>query len=667
MSDDHEDGIGTLAGTDFELLERAPGGALSEAGRQAAVVASLSLLGVYFSSGNYELIERPAIDRSTKDHELDALSAGLRLRVALAAGRRLASLLDKIVKRPTFRYELQSTAHVGSLSGAIDINRWITQSRGDQELTFPVLEVKRGLHTPENVLAAYAVSWLLKELHVSFEASLATPDVIEYETVRQLRERLIRTMTLPALANCIRSASTIRTQAALLHLVSNVKRRLRRRDIANARPYGELTGWIDDCLNGQPVVSPGEVEFSVYGDRFDSKLFELWCLGALGRQLATTLNLPEPSISLDWRRGAPAYTLHAFSGRIDIYFQRGLRAVDERYSARWVKDTGRPLGGIPDIVVRAGPVIGDGRFALIDPKLRQRARAATDELYKVLGYLQNFDVTPAVGIVLIYTTATDLIHPDVFHDGLGGSLMSVALNPAAALETTRTALQIVARPLLRLIDYQLPDQPTYSMQTDVETGEDRAECVIDEVKSSMKSWGSAHLGEVSSSCDRVEALIGSVRWHALNNDVQIMMATADLVGHRLDPAADFSGPVIGMCAAVEYVLYASAISPIVGNDPVRERRTRTFGAVLDAVELACRSQGTELHHEIKAHLIASGIELNNVVDLLQPWRSLNRCFRIPAAHREVLTKLDWQRLYRLLLGPDSLLIRTFDALLFELD
>jgi len=160
MSDDEAEWLGELGGADLALLEWAPGGALSETGRQTAIEASLSLLGVYFSGGDQQLVERSAIGSSAEDHELDALQAGLRLRVAIAAGRRLASLLEAIVKRPTFRYELRAAQHVGSLNGALDINRWVTQPKGDQDVSFPVLEVQRGLHTPENVLAAYAVATL---------------------------------------------------------------------------------------------------------------------------------------------------------------------------------------------------------------------------------------------------------------------------------------------------------------------------------------------------------------------------------------------------------------------------------------------------------------------------------------------------------------------------
>ena len=231
MTADITEWLDEPADTDIALLESAPGGALSEAGRQAAIEASLSLLGVYFASGDQRLVERAAIGSAINDRELDALRAGLRLRVAIAAGRRLASLLDDIAERPTFRYELHTTEQVGALRGTLDINRWVTRPKGNQELSFPVLEVQRGLGTPENVLAAYAVTWLLRELRTSLGASLATKGAVEYRVVRQLRDRLIRARQLPALAACIPAAAAIRTKRAAEYLISQVKRRLRRRDI----------------------------------------------------------------------------------------------------------------------------------------------------------------------------------------------------------------------------------------------------------------------------------------------------------------------------------------------------------------------------------------------------------------------------------------------------
>lgn len=652
--------LGEADAADSALVGRAPGGALSEAGRQAAIEASLSLLGVYFAGGDQGLVERSAIGRSEDDRELDALQAGLRLRVALAAGGRLASLLEAILKRPTFRYELRTAHHVGSLNGPLDVNRWLTQPQGSEELSYPVLEVQRGLHTPENVLAAYTAAWLDAELRRSLAASLATVDAIEYQAVRLLRDRLSRALRVPALSGCLQAAAAVRTRAAAEHLVSQVMRRLRRREVANAPPYAALAKWVDECLGAQPAVAAGDIDLAVYGDRFDNKLFELWCLGTLGRRLATALNLPEPSVDPAWRRGAPAYTLTAFSGRIDLYFQRSLRSVDEQHSGSWVKENGGRLGGIPDVVIRALPTLETSRYAIIDPKLRQRDRLPAEELYKILGYLQNFDIKPAVGILLIYTTSYATIPADVFHDSHGGTLISAAVNPAAAPARTAETLQTVIRTILWLIDYRLPET---AVEDPAFAGAESAdERVVREVKASVEAWGRSHLGEIASSRERIETLVGSVRWLGLADDVQVVMATADLVGHQLDPVADFSGPVIGMCTAIEHIIHTNVLTEIVGNDAARQKQTRTFGAALDAVELACRSQGGALHREIRAYLVGRNVQLEGVLKLMPRWRRMNVNYRIPAAHRQLLTKSDWQQLYRMLMGSETLFIQTFDIL-----
>lgn len=642
--------LGEHPSTDMALVDEAPGGALSDAGRQAAIEASLSLLGLYFSGGDQELADRRAISRSDVDLEMEALRAGLRMRVAMAASRRLLGLLDAVARRPTFRYELRSTEHVGSLSGALDINRWVTRPRGgDQDLTFPVVEVTRGSRTPENTLACYAALWIARELRSSLAASLASKDAVEYAAVRQARGRLERAVGIPAFANCRRDAEGVRTHAATERLVSQVRRRLQRREIANPAPYRDLVQWIEECLGGSPAVDPGSIDLTLYGARFDNKLYELWCLGALGRAIAQALNLPDPTINPAWRNKAPAHTFENFAGRIEIFFQRSLSSVDPSHAARWQKDNGRRLGGIPDLVVKAKPAGTDSRFAVIDPKLRQRDRVPAEELYKILGYLQNFDIRPPVGVVLVYTTSTDQAEPDVFSDGDGGTLMSVALNPAAPAEVTAAALDAVVRMVLDLIAYQVPERSSPRGAATDTTEDENAEGVVGAVRLSMVNWGQSHLAEIAPSRDRIETLVATERWEALSEDVQVMMATADLVGHQLDPAADFSGPVIGLCAAVEYLLHEVVVVPVVGSDRARERRMRTLGAVLDAIDLAARGKGGPIPRDIDQHMQALGLDLAAVTALMPTWRRMNTSFRVPAAHRHVLTKSDWQQLYRLIM------------------
>ena len=663
MSDDLSDWLGEPTEADVILVERAPGGALSAEGRQAAIEASLAILSLYFSDGEQELVDRSAVSSSPDDRELDELRAGLRLRVAIAAGRRLVQMIESIERRPTFRYELRSVEHASSLNGALDINRWVTRPRGAEDLSYPVFEVQRGMRTPENVLTVYAALWLLNELRTSLSSSLATTQAVEYRAVRTLRDRLNRAIQLPTFAGCTKTARAIRTQSAVKRLISDVNRRLTRREIYASRPYEALADWVDDCLRGRPAVAAGDIDLAMYGDRFDNKLFELWCLRSLGNNLARALNLPDPLVQMGWRRGAPTYSLETFTGRIDMYFQRSISALEGRDSARWTKENGRRLGGIPDIVVMAQSTAGERRVAVIDPKLRQRDRLPSEELYKVLGYLQNFEVVPAIGVVLMYTTSTTAVVPDVFHDNMGGALISVALNPSALPEATIQSMDIVVRTVLGLIDYQVPDPVVNGSGTNVNVSPDEhIEQAIHDVQDSIRLWGRDHPGEIGSSRERLEALVGDTRWSLLDDDVRVMMATADLVGHRLESTADFSGPVIGMCAAIEHILHASVISPVVGTDVVWAKQTRTFGSAIDALDIACRLEGGALHGDIRSYLLVRGIDYNDLSTLLPLWRKLNREFRVPAAHRQVISKARWQEMYRIVIGADSLFIRTFDSL-----
>lgn len=655
--------LGVHPTADDTLIDEAPGGALSNPGRQAAVEASLSLLGLYFSGGEQELSDTAAISRSATDVELDVLRAGLRLRVALAATQRLLGYLSAVAGKPTFRYQLRSTEQVGSLSGALDMNRWATRQQGaGQDLTFPVVEVTRGSRTPENTLACFAAMWLSRELHASFATSLASREAVEYGAVRRARERLARVAQIPALANCRTDADAIRTRIAAEQLIAHVQRRLRRREITNPRPYRELAQWIADCLQGRPAVEPGTIDLTLYGTRFDNKLYELWCLGAVGRALANAMNLAEPSIDPQWRGKAPAYSFENFARRIDMFFQRSLSTVDDTHGARWIKRTGQRLGGIPDIVIKARPTGAAPHYAVIDPKLRQRNRLPAEELYKILGYLQNFDIKPPTGVVLIYTTSRQPAEPDLFNDGQGGTLMSIALNPAAPAQVTDAALEQIVNIVLTLIGYAPPASRGTRNDPANPSEDESLEDTVAAVKASIVSWSKNHLAEITPSRERIETLVGEHRWHALSDDVQVMMATADLVGHQLDPAADFSGPVIGMCAAVEHLLYETIVNPAFSNNQNRQKQLRTLGALLDAIELACRGRGGPLQQEIRTHLLKRNIEPNAVAVLIPAWRKMNKAFRIPAAHRQIVTKSDWQQLYRLVMGSETLLLRSYDAL-----
>lgn len=675
---DHDTSGETLSET------AARGGALSKAGRREAIGAALRLLGQYFASGAQPLSAQRALShrerRGDADPELSALLAGLRLRVALAAAERLRAILRRIVDRATFRYQLQPVESIGQLTGQLDINRYLARlgERGDVS-TYPIFETHRTERTPENLLAAYSARWLLREMRTALAGSNAPttgPEYRQYTIVRRDLERMLR---LPGLVTCVPKASQVNRRRAEQHLVETVKRRLRRREIPNATPYAELVSWLDRALSGEPVAEPGELNWSFYGDRFDTKLFELWCLHRLAGEVSRQLAAPVPPLDLKWRAGNAAYTWHRLAGTLSLHFQRSLTSISSAHPPRWrrIDGDGKALGGVPDIVVQAvrREEPQKQRFAVIDPKLRQRSGPPVDELYKILGYLANFDLAEdPLGAILFHTTETNgLGGYEYTMPGKKGTLYAIRLNPVT-LSESQQALAVLATALLGLLEIPpLVSSATVSMDPDVDP-EETAEAYLRARRTELVAYGeNLPLGVLNTSRHRVAAALGEERWRLLTTQVQTMLATADHVGFSvladtggsgLD-GPDFSGPVIGVCTSVESVLHEHVIAPATAHDPaLAEQCARmTLGTAITLMEQAAGGvrRPRREHSAVRARFSAQGIDPAAVADLIAPLRELNRRFRTPAAHRSLLRDGAWLDLWKTVMGEGRLLAHTIDT------
>lgn len=425
-----------------------PSGFLGDLGRRAAVAAALDLVGQYFATGRtleLESSQAPAWQKSMEDRDLNELVSALRLRVALAAAGRLSEILKRIVKRATFTYRQRSVDSIGELSGQLDINRYIAEAGTYAEtVSFPIITVYRSTSTAENVLAVYASQWIVEELRSSLRASSAPAGGPEYVAWKSATDRMRQLLEQPQFAGCTTDAAAIKRRDSQRRLIDVVRRRLRRREIANPTPYVELLEWVERMLAGGPVAEAGDVEWLFYGERFDSKLFELWCLHRLGHELARALKQPMPPVGRGWRSGSPVYRFEGSFGAIDVHFQRGM-------GGRWTGSEGKALPGTPDIVVIAKPVVGVAKTALLDPKLKQRIGLPSDDVYKVLGYLQNFAIEPPVGFVLAHTTGLSGVSPDLYSDGEGGIVGAAKLNPVAAENVTSESLRPIVEKLVGLV------------------------------------------------------------------------------------------------------------------------------------------------------------------------------------------------------------------------
>ena len=198
------------------------------------------------------------------------------------------------------------------------------------------------------------------------------------------------------------------------------------------------TAFLDQRLAGRVAgKEPGGIEWSFYGDRFDTRLFELWCLRQLAQEISRQLAVDEPPLDPAWRSGGAAYTWDRPAGVLKLYFQQAISTVSARHQARWHRvDAGhRSLGGVPDIVAQTHRRVDDQeRLAVVDPKLRQRGGPPTEELYKILGYLDNFGLSrEPFGAVLYHTTAqADMPSYSYKIESHPGEVHAVALNPASS-------------------------------------------------------------------------------------------------------------------------------------------------------------------------------------------------------------------------------------------
>ncbi|RPK55827.1 hypothetical protein EES44_27790 [Streptomyces sp. ADI96-15] len=685
---DDDEGVARSGDEDRSAERISRGGALSPAARQTAIATAISVVGRYFATGNQPLTPQAALGHKNTnagsgiEQSPDALLDALRLRVALAAARRIGLILTQIAGRATFRYELRPEESTGQVAGQLDVSQYLMRLGTVADVpTYPVLTVRRTEHTPENVLAAYATRWLLRELQASMAAAQVPPTGPEHRRYLEERQSLERALRLPWLMACIPASTQVRHHRAERDLITSVKRRLNRGEIANSAPYAELVHWVECVLAGEPVVDSGDLEWDFYGEQFDTRLFELWCLRILAVEISRQLVAPVPDLNPGWRGGEPAYTWHQYAGTIELYFQRSLPRVAPERRARWRRSDGVPLGGIPDMIIRAvrhGDPASE-RFAVIDPKLRQRGGPPTEELYKILGYLENFGLSSyPLGAILFQTTCTDDLTGYLYRAGdsdvddsnalSGGALYAVRLNPAA-LTASMSALAPLVTDILGMLNI-----PRLDLYADEKFDSDEPERFYHAKQAELRAYAETippHL--LNQSRHRVRIALGDSRWQALGNQAQAMLATAEHIGFALlagsesspETINDYSGPVIGVCASIESVLHDWMITPATAHDPALQESCgkATFGAAISLIEDSLKgiNNPQPKHLAVRTYIEVSGFNADVIGELILPLRRISKNFRNPAAHRHVLQRQAWTRLWQLVVSEDRILAQVIDA------
>jgi hypothetical protein len=409
------------------------GGRFTAGARRSAINSALPLLVTYFAGApTWNLEVSSQLGNPEADTELDEFAAATRLRASLAAAARLVDVAGRIIARPTFRYTHVAAESVGIIQGRLDLARYSRQrGRVDVPRRYPIRLVERAIATPENILASYAVSWITRDLERT-PAGLLPVGSPEARARHALVDTLTRQLAVPLLARTVPQAMEVWRRSTVEALLDRVAQRLEAGHIAQPEPYQELADWMRTSLAGDPVAELGQRDWSFYDERFDTKLFEIWCLMKLAEAITRRIGDPARTrpASLAARTHGPIYSWTVGEQAVRLYFQPPLHTLTPD-GVRWRYEPGaEPLMGFPDLaVISDGP--GGLGVALFDPKLRRRSGAPTEELYKLLGYFANLrHPRPPQGAILYYSPGAPTEYP--LRTAEGGDIQALGVDPEAA-------------------------------------------------------------------------------------------------------------------------------------------------------------------------------------------------------------------------------------------
>lgn len=405
-------------------------GYFSEAARRSAISAALPLVASYFQKGGQLAGISAAVGESNQDSEPTTaeLLEALRLRVALASATRLQAITAEAIAHANFHYATRKEEAVGAIRGRLDLHRVIRETgRLTVPPRYPVITVNRSFGTPENVLLAAALMWVRHELRVLGTRRLDSKNAESRARDSAINE-IDRALAGPVLHECRRSARERLDRGQVGELCAQVERRIAGGH-AISPAYGALLEWMQRCMSGQPAAEPGEIEWSFYGAEFDTRLFEIWILGQLRMRLLRAIGADDEP--WDYFSDGPAIDAVSTGGvRIRLVHQTSMRKLrGDRLALRWRRSSSKPLGEIPDFLVALD--FGGSELTLVlDAKLRRRKGAPTEEIYKLLGYFNNYGLDgDGAGAIFYYAQTPDAPALYEYQSDSGGAVVALSLDP----------------------------------------------------------------------------------------------------------------------------------------------------------------------------------------------------------------------------------------------
>jgi hypothetical protein len=623
-------------------VEEAGAGRLSDHSREAASATAFELVGTYFADApTWELEQRHQV--GSGDPDLEGLAEAIRIRVALAAARRLEDLLRRIADRLSFRYGREIEEVTGAVRGRLDVPSYLrTRGRGEVPRRYPVRVLRRHHLTPENVLAMYAAGWVAREI-ANLRIDLLPEMSPERREAVERRASLLRTLKHPVLAPAAAEAEGIWRRGALPALLDGTLARLDGGHVAGPEPYRELVAWIKG-FDSDTASAGQSVEWAIYDHRFDPTLFEIWMLHQIAAAVERVLGPPAERRPL-WERGElPTYTWKLGGSSLALHFRMSLSGLSvPRW--RWA-DSGDDLKGIPDVTALISPPVSPPRAALVDAKLRQREKDPVEEIYKLLGYFHNQGGdAPSSGAIVAYSPQ-GMRNRELLDDD-DGRVLSLGVDPARG-DGDADAFDAIAKLLVDLFDKADPGARAFAAEG--AEGEEAVAGIQERVVAALLDKARALPPDSLDPFRRLlEGQLPSI-WEELDPELRTMLVSAEYFGATAPDGADHSGAVLGLSAACERLLCGEGglLKRMKEALPAHVRSRITLGSA-SLVNKARRPQGAAgrairrfLETEVDA-------DLADLLTLSSDLQHLNG-HRTAAAHTAVVDRERWQTCQGLVLG-----------------
>lgn len=408
-------------------------GYLTESGRRSALQAALPLAGSYFKRSGEIGSALDGLDFESSDASpAEDFVRALRLRIAIQAAGFLIAAAEAIDRRPTFRYVRQYLTSRGEVRGALDLARLGRNGPRTGSPIFPVTVVERAHSLPENISLCAALLLVHRELDLAQDlVTTRLKGGPEFVAAARLSERVERVLARPWLVEVRADSVEALRRGTIIGIAEAADRRVLAGHTPSPGHYKRVIDWIRKFLEGVPTQTAGEIDWSFYGSDFDETLFEIWCLMQLRERMTDEFGGERGSWS--YGRKQPVVSTNSSDGatQLELYTQRSpTRIVGRTPSWRSARSSlgsaRKPLQGVPDYTV-AGR---GGGFVFVDAKLRDRAKRPTEEIYKMLGYFNNFaGDEPMLGAIIYYAKGPRETAFEVFKSDKGGHVLAFSVDP----------------------------------------------------------------------------------------------------------------------------------------------------------------------------------------------------------------------------------------------